>query len=318
MIYELDPNHYSVAAPLYRDAWERSAVENTLTRRRTDRCFVYTDDPEHPTSALVAHVGNYYMGGEPSESMLRFISDAPAETNAFAAGYYAFYAIREGWELALNRIAPIGTRSVWRRTFRREMAHAPNSTNERTNGTNPLHDLPDWRAMLPSGASVRLMDVRLAERVDRELDEQWIGSLWNDRNSDERYPARGYALFVEKSFGVAMLLHNRVVSTFWAFGVSDTAAAAEVETAAGYRGRGLATITGYAWLEACHARGVASEWIADADNDASNKLALRLGHDELRPVRKFIWRDWGMDINVRHGKWQREPHAAGWRWTRAT
>lgn len=303
MIYELAPDSYGIAAPLYRDAWERSAVENTLTRHRTDRCYVYTDDPEKPESALVSHVGNYYLGGEPSEAMIRFIMDAPSETNLFSAPYYAFYAVPERWEQIIAQIAPPGTKIVQRRTFRRELAD--------------MNMIPDWRSMLPAGAKIQPLDIHIAERVDREIDDQWLGALWTDQHEQsERYPARGYELFAEKSFGVAMLIQNRIVCTYWAFGVSDTAAAVEVYTMDGYRGRGLATITGWAWLEACRNRGVASEWIADSDNDASNRLALRLGHKELRPVRKFVWRDWGMDIALRYGRWTREPHAVGWKWTR--
>jgi RimJ/RimL family protein N-acetyltransferase len=302
MIVQLAPDYYARAAPLYHDAWERSAVEGALTRRRTDRCSVYVDDPDQPTSALVAHVGNYYLGGAPSDPMRQFIADAPAEVPLFAAGYYAFYAIHPAWESILAALAPTSTRVVARRTFRREWDAAP---------------LPDWRARLPAGASIYAINAKLAERVDRELDDQWIGVLWNDDlMSEARYPAQGYARFVESSFGVAMLLNGRVACAYWAFGISDSAASVEVETAQGYRGRGLATLTGYAWLEACRARGMASEWIADSDNDASNKLALRLGHSELRPVRKFVWRDWTMDVTLGYGKWTRAPHALGWMWTR--
>jgi GNAT superfamily N-acetyltransferase len=303
MIYELAPSHYAHAAPLYRGIWERAAVEAVLTGRRSNRCFIYADDPHHPTSALVAHVGNYYLGGEPSAALLRFIMDEPAETRAFAAPYYAFYAVDERWERTLEQIAPARVRIIQRRTFRREAAD--------------MNDLPNWRILLPPGASVHTMTRALAERTDRELHDQYIGTLWTDRDTDyDRYSARGYQVFIDKSFGVAMLLDGRVVSSCWAFGISDSAAAAEVETAERYRGRGLATLTCWAWLEVCRQHGMASEWIADADNLASVRLALRLEHTELRPVRKFIWRDWGMEIGLRYGMWRPQRTPSGVMWSR--
>lgn len=304
MIYELRPEYYARVAPLYPDTWERSSIEAVLSGRRTDRCFVLADDPIKPASALVAHVGNYMLAGEPTEPMIQFILDAPGESRAFAAGYYAYYAISEGWEAVLSRIAHADTIITQRKTFRHEY--------------QPVRALPDWRGMLPKGAEIRPMDAALAEQVDRELEGQLIGMLWTEDNDGDwdRYPSSGYATFAQRSFGVAMLMHGQVVCTYWAFHISDSAASVEVETAERFRRRGLATITGWAWLEACQQRRLASEWIADADNQASLKLALRLGHSPLRDVKKFVWKTWDQDIVLNYGGWTREPHPVGWKWSK--
>ncbi|PJF23760.1 MAG: hypothetical protein CUN53_21255, partial [Phototrophicales bacterium] len=113
--------------------------------------------------------------------MIQFIMDAPAESRAFATGYYAYYAITERWEAALSRIAPTDIIITHRKTFRHEY--------------QPFRAFPDWRGMLPHGAEVRPMDAALAERVDRELEGQLIGMLWTEDNSGEwdRYPSAGYA-----------------------------------------------------------------------------------------------------------------------------
>lgn len=299
MLVELDAGYYPTVLPLCAGMFERAGVQSVLCGKRQSRTAVFVDGLEKPTAALVCHVGNYYVFGALYPPLLRFILDAPIEQTIFTRPFFNVYP-DGAWEEVLLAVCPHFVQVIPRMTYRVEAAEAT--------------ALSDWRDRLPPGAQVMPLDRTLAERVDRELGDQYIGPLWTEDEPRERYPAEGYENFAQQSFGFCMLLDGRLVCVFWAFGRGEDAASVDVETAEAYRGRGLATITGGAWLEYCRAHGLASEWICDEVNTASAKLALKLGHKPVRPVKQLLWRDWGGVFSNTVGRWVCEPHPAGSVW----
>jgi RimJ/RimL family protein N-acetyltransferase len=303
VLVELAPTHYHRVAPVFRDAVERSGVEAVFSGKRRDRVFVIADAGERPVSAMVGYLGNFYLGGQVSDEIIRLMLDAPAEVSAFSLPAFGFYPMTQNWERALLAAKPPYTRVIPRRMFRLEAEEATAYAN--------------WRDLLPGGATVHRLDQELAERVDRELSEQYIGPLWLDDDTEtERYPGRGYENFIRSSFGYAMMINGGIACAFWAFCISHSAASVEVETARVYRGRGFASLTGGAWLEHCRAAGLASEWVADEDNIASIRLALKLGHKEVGAIKRVVWRDWGQDLARTEGVWRRSDHPLGTGWQR--
>ncbi len=303
MIYELSSDHFQRAAPVYADVWfDRSSIDSVLAGQRAGRVFV--DDPSRPSAALLFHhIGNNYPAGEVSGALLSFIRETPAEPGVFSIPFIRYYAASAAWEQAILDGAPAFVQVTPRRTFVLEdCAQTP---------------FANWRDLLPPGVEIRRIDRALAKRVDRELSDQYIGPVWHeDGFAPDRYPAAGYDNFVRKSVGFCALMDGKIVSAAWAGSLSDGHIDVEIETADGYRGRGLATLTCAALLEECAARGLASEWICDTANLASGRLALRLGHRELPPVKNIAWRGWGQDFTPSEGLWTGEPLDCGRLWRR--
>jgi RimJ/RimL family protein N-acetyltransferase len=303
MLYELNKEHYVIAKPVMRAAWtEHASFDSILAGQRAGRVFV--DDVNQPKTALVCHhVGNYFPVGEVSEPLRQFIYDAPAESEIFDMPFFAYYANQEVWERTLLEGVPDSARVMPRRTFILEDA-----------GATPF---TDWRQQVPDDITIVPLDRMLAERADRDLRQTLIGPVWHEHSfPSERYPAAGYENFVCKSFGYCALSGERVVCAAWAGSLSDSHAAVEIETAEDFRRRGLATLTCAAFLEVCRERGLAHEWICDVDNPASARLALRLGHRELSPIKKIQWRDMEQDFTPSRGLWTYEPHKMGRLWRR--
>ena len=301
MLYELNKEHYAIARPVMREAWsEHASFDSILAGQRAGRVFV--DDVNQPKAALVCHhVGNYYPVGEVSESLQQFIFDTPAESEIFDMPFFGYYANSQAWEQTLLDGAPDFVQVTPRRTFILEAAGATPFTN--------------WRQLVPDDITIVPIDRVLAERADHELSQTFIGPVWNEHNFfSGRYPAEGYENFVRKSFGYCALSGERVACVAWAGSLSDGHAAVEIETAEDFRQRGLGTLTCAAFLEVCRERGLAHEWICDVDNPASARLALRLGHRELSPIKKIQWHDMEDDFIPSRGLWTCEPHEMGRVW----
>lgn len=299
-VYELAPAYYGRARHLFEDIFEEAAVSAVLEGRRQYDVAVLVDNPEDPRTALVAYTENYYLAGQLHEGLQQFILDSPPEARLFMRPAFCYYGVHPAWQSWLLEAAPSRVARASRRSFRRP----PQS---------PIP--PDWRERIPQDVRIQALDALLAERIDRELSEQYIGPIWNDNPKDHgRFPRPGYARFAQASFGYALLIEKQIASTCWGMAVSSQAASVEVETAEAYRGRGFGTLAGWAWVEACQARGLYSEWICDVTNEASARMALRLGHIEGPTVSKLYWRNWGQEIPRVSERWQAQKSDFGSVW----
>jgi len=132
------------------------------------------------------------------------------------------------------------------------------------------------RAELPDGVTVRPMDAGLVARCEwRDLIEGAYGSV---------------EAFLEHGLGLCLMRDNEILAEAYAPFIGRGVAEVGVVTAEAQRGRGLAAIA-IAWLTVSLAeRGLAMYWSCDADNEASVRVAGKLGFGPPRPFRILMYR----------------------------
>ncbi len=185
IIYELPPALFDVAAPLFAPAWfDRAYIDAVLGGRDAGR--VFADDPAAPTAVLLCRTFEYYVAGsaqgDGGHALRRFIAEAPAEAEAFAA-LYGYCPVGDPWREALladhaGRLDTIGRRGFTFDPAAMDMA-------------------PGWRRVFPDNVVVARIDRPLAERIDRELGEN-LGLFWG-----------GYDGFLTTGFGFCALVDGR-------------------------------------------------------------------------------------------------------------
>ena len=276
MIYELHPDAFERAAPLFEAAWfDRAFIDAVFEGRQSARMFV--DQLDQPTAALLARSYEYYVAGDSGPGWLRrFIADAPAEAGVFA-DLYGYVPLDAGWQAALLADTP-ALATIERREFK---FHVP----EVLAGALPA----------PSpGIAIVPMDRALAERTDAGLGEH-IGSFWG-----------GYDRFLAGGFGFCAMDGAAIAGVAYAAGASRRFANISIFTVPPYRRRGLATLLAAAFIRGCLERGLVPTWDADRDNVASAAIALRLGLREypgfvqLSPAR-------ASRLPLSRGRWVKGP-----------
>jgi len=287
MVYELHPDAFGRAAPLFDPAWfDRAFIDAVFEGGQVGRLFV--DRPERPTAALLARSYEYYVAGDSGPSRLRrFIADAPAEAGVFAE-LYGYVPLTTGWQAAL-----LADTAALETIERRELKfHLP---------AVPAGALPK----LPADIAIVPMDRALAERADADLGEH-IGTFWG-----------GYERFLAGGFGFCAMDGAAIAGAAYAAGASRRFANISIVTVSSYRRRGLATLLAAAFIRRCLERALIPTWDADRDNEASAAIALQLG---LREYPGFVQLSppYGSKLALSQGRWEKDPAAdpgvlAGWR-----
>ncbi len=282
IVYELPPDLFGVAAPLFAPAWfDRAYIDAVLEGR--DRGRVFVDDPDAPSAALLCRTFEYYVAGsvqgDGGHALRCFIAEAPAEAEVFAA-LYGYCPVGDAWEQALiadhaGRLATIG-----RRGFTFDAA--------------AVDTAPGWRRAFPDNMAVARIDRPLAQRIDRELGEN-LGLFWG-----------GYDGFLANGFGFCALVDGAVAGIAYAGAVSAREANIIVDTGKAFRRRGLATLTCMAFIRHCLERGLLPTWDTDDDNEASALLARTLGFHETRPFVQLSPRR-GAALPLSEGLWTAQP-----------
>jgi GNAT acetyltransferase len=136
--------------------------------------------------------------------------------------------------------------------------------------------LRSLRDDLPADATVRALDAGLLERCAwRELVVGAHGSV---------------EAFLEHGIGLCLLRDDEILAEAYAPFIGRGVAEVGVITADAHRGQGLAPIA-IAWLAAELAeRDLAMYWSCDADNEASARVAGKLGFGPARPFGILLYR----------------------------
>jgi len=284
IVYELPPALFGVVAPLFASAWfDRAYIDAVLEGHDAGRVFV--DDAALPTAALLCRTFEYYVAGsvqgDGGHALRRFIAEAPAEAEVFAA-LYGYCPVDDPWREALladhaGRLATIG-----RRGFTFDAA--------------AIDTAPGWLRAFPDGVTVARIDRPLAGRIDRELGEN-LGLFWG-----------GYDGFLANGFGFCALVDGAVASISYAGAVSAREANIIVDTGTRFRRRGLATLSCSAFIRHCLERGLLPTWDADDDNEASALLAQTLGFQETAPFVQLS-PPRGAALPLSEGLWTARPPA---------
>lgn len=289
VIYELPQSRFSLAQRLYSGMWyDEAFIEAVFEGRQAGRIFV--DDPDRPAAALMCHVYEFYVAGDPGcEAMRRFVKDAPEEPGAFQL-LYGYVTSSADWDRAILDDREGELLVVGRRGFKYDAGAA---------------GLEQVGAVLPPDYEIQAIDAALAERIDRERGEH-IGLFWG-----------GYDKFEEGGFGYCAIFGDEIASVAYAAAVSSRYANVSVETAPAHRRKGLSTATSAAFIRHCSDLGILATWDTDEGNAASIALAQKLGFIEYPPFRELS-PPRGTKLALSSGRWEsvgeaQEDGVTAWR-----
>jgi len=128
--------------------------------------------------------------------------------------------------------------------------------------------LADWRRRLPDGFEIQPIDRRLLERCEWRPDmEFYCGSVDN---------------FLVNGIGLCLMHGDDIIVEAYASALGGGRAEIGAVTRKVHRGRGYAPITCAYLIQACEERGCQPYWSCDADNEASIRVARKLGFRQER------------------------------------
>ena len=257
-VHEFSPEQFPLIAPLFASIDHSQAIVYSVLEGNSPG-RVYVDDLKKPTVALLYPTGAflYISGDENHPSLTNELVPLIFDDILPAAGEQemVLFAFSDAWRAKLDLLLQEkGAIRITRKVF----------------NFNPEKylALPDWRKRLPPGCTMVEIDAAMAQAN----------------------PA--YQPLVDpgtKRFGVCLLHNGQVASQCTAVFVGRGEAEIDIHTEERFRGLGLATLTGSAFIEASLKRGLKPNWACWPERLASWALARKLGFEDLPDVSCHLW-----------------------------
>jgi ribosomal protein S18 acetylase RimI-like enzyme len=243
---QLQPRQFARVVSLFDgDLPNRPMLESVLADRNPG--WVFADSAERATAAVVVSRYSFtYLGGRPDRALLDF---------------------------AVGRSAPVGDPLV---IYPAGKATIPASFIEggRTIDRIEFTQLePTWKAppLLPEGILLQPMTLGLLEQC------LWKDEVLADCGTLQR--------FLEIGFGVCAVMNGVVVSEAYASVPGDRAYEIGAIVRPEFRRRELGYATCAALIDKCRRREYETIWSCHRENEASARLARKLGYRRERPYR---------------------------------
>lgn len=262
----LTQHDYAQAAPLFQPLDFHLAVPYALQGHTPAQLF--TDGPLRPSSALLWVQHTIFLAGAPDNASFNESLYHLFEETIFPSkprdGFVLTWE-NPGWEQALQQV------------ILRDHPPVPGPRQHYALDLTQPGALPAGLPDLPSGLALRPVDPALAaDRAYTNLDDL-LEELLSERPTIEA--------FLEHSFGTCIVSPDRIVT--WCLSEYNLGERCEVGIATHpeYQGRGLATLTGQAFLLQAWRAGIRRVgWHCWTRNEASGKTALKTG---LRKERDY-------------------------------
>ncbi len=258
---QLDFNQYENIRGLFDGLWYHLNLFAVIEGKAPGQIFA--DDAENPTVALICeHVeGNWYLAGDSSDPEIVAGLKTLVDDTLLPAGR----ATADRVELIVNWYP-----EAWESHFDLLLADAAPLRHLRKHFVIDAAPAIDWRAQLPDGYEMRLVDDDLLAQDELVNIEELRD--WDSGYHEAMKPLMGGGI------GCAILHDNHIAS--WCMG--DYAAGNFVEigihTDETYRKQGLATLATAAMVETCLDSGAdAVGWHCWSSNIASAKTAIKVG-----------------------------------------
>ncbi len=261
MIVELKPAQYENARSLFDGLWYHLNLFAVIEGKCPGQIFA--DDAASPTVALICEQveGNWYLAGDSSNpEVVEGLRSLIAET-LLPAG-----RARDGMVELLVNWHP----ETWEAQFGALLAGASPMRHLRKHFVIDQTPDIDWRAQLPDGYEMRLVDDEVLMRNERVNIERLRD--WGSGSHDAMKPLMGDGV------GCCIFHDNHIAS--WCMGDYAAGNAVEVgiHTDDAYRKQGLATLATAAMVETCLVSGADYVgWHCWSSNIASAKTALKVG-----------------------------------------
>jgi RimJ/RimL family protein N-acetyltransferase len=135
--------------------------------------------------------------------------------------------------------------------------------------------LAELRKRLLPGFEIRTINEQLFERCEWRAEiEFYAGSMRN---------------FLRHGIGLCMMRGDEIIVEAYAFSLGKTRAEIGAITREMYWGQGYAPIACAYLVEVCEERGYQAYWSCDTDNPASIRVAQKLGFQQERAYRVFVY-----------------------------
>jgi RimJ/RimL family protein N-acetyltransferase len=265
MLHKLAPQDYEQARPIF-GAWAQTHLNVTAVIDGRAPGAVYVDDARDPRTADVVSGDGHYLAGYAGNDAFNRALNAllPGDT------YFGLFYHAESWEEQFAVLL--------------EGKYAVKYPRRYYTLGRPA--IPDWRARLPPGFSMRRVDAALLSGLDPEERgalQEAIGETW-----------RSPALFFEHGFGFCLLHGGAVASRCLADFVSGDCCEIGIYTAAAYRRQGLGTLTAAAAVADAADRFAHVGWHCWDNNVGSIGVAENVGF-ELRQRYSIYFNHWAAE-----------------------
>lgn len=147
---------------------------------------------------------------------------------------------------------------------------------------------------IPDGYQLIPIDAQLFVKYRDTMDKTYE-NLWNSEHE-----------YLQKAFGFCVQSKGEFVSVCNTFFIGGGLIAPDIFTLENHRGIGLATTVCKSYIRKCIALELTPYWDCDAGNDASNKLAQRLGFSKIGTVPILWWHE-NQDVIVNYLKKNNYP-----------
>ncbi len=247
---------------------------------------LYADDPLRPRSALLCVQHHFFLAGSAgneafNEELYRLFEQTIFPTHP-RDGFVLTWE-DPAWEYSLQQ------------AILRDYPPIPGPRQYYELRLNEPGALPANLPPLPEGLHLRAVDQELTEDPRLSNRDALLEELLS-----ERPPVTA---FLENSFGTCIVSDNRIITWCLSEYNLDRRCEVGIATDADYRGRGLATLTGLAFLLQAQQAGINQVgWHCWTRNEPSGKTALKIGlHKERDYPACFVLADRVANLAV-HGE----------------
>lgn len=227
---------------------------------------VYVDSQNNPKSCLILNDGGiYFLGGdEENKDFLDSLTLYLKDTSHHSI-YFDLYTASDKWIEIMKQALDGNVVKLGRSLY-----HYTNSNK---------HIISSETNILPEGFELKSFTAELFNKYANEMDHSYK-NLWTSAEN-----------FLENGFGFCILYNNEFISVCNTFYVTSEYATLDIWTSDKYRNQGFATIVASAYIAKCLEQGLTPIWDADAGNDKSNKLAVKLGFKNLKDLNILWWHE---------------------------
>ncbi len=252
---ELKEHDFSRVLSLYSKAdidfpLIRAVIENKQTGR------IWVDRNDEPSNAIVCTKFGftYLFGGGNNEKFDSEIEKLVFEDSSFRIKYLLWYSPSKAWQKKMDLMPD----DIAKKRKRIQLKFNREKFNR----------FVSQKSVLPKGVFLRRLNVRLIEKTSAfNLDLE--NRFWNSAND-----------LVRNGFGFCVLQNDEIASLCYSACVVNGISEIDVATLHKYRRLGLATIAASAFIKYSIENDIIPNWDSFDYNEASLKLARRLGFEE--------------------------------------
>lgn len=260
-MYQLNHTHRDALRPLFQELDIHLAVTGILEGSVPAR--IYVDHPIQPQAALVLAKHRFFLAGsahnaEFNQALGRYFTET-VYPQALEAGqrYFVLYYAPSDWKGRVGMIL----KDKYPIQVQRQYYTITKLKN-------------DWRASLPEGFSLQLVDAALLEGKQLKNLEALREEMCSELESVDD--------FLTRSFGVCLVHGDEIAG--WCLSEYNTADRCEVgiEIREPYRRRGFATLLASALIEYAFMKGMSRVgWHCYTSNTPSVATALKVGFEKV-------------------------------------